>query len=312
VEDKIYSMIQRKKQDLTRFATRYGWRWVAGKVNTAEEHIQISYGKEKDANCKQLPKIAFLSPPKEKNFTLQFLLTAKGPKEQDMIREVRRELNYYLVEKREENPWAYAKYHCRTAANLYSKVHWSFFPKGWKDTHQKEDDSIKKRHKKLSVVSVVIELAERDDLSAILDIIRDYQRYDVEFAKRYYDIYFRKDKITEQDKVFVAKINGKTIGVSGFCRDYFSTDYSYWLGWFIVDEEYRGKKEFAVAKKLLKRVEAELQKRKIKKLLVSTEDTNQRAIRFYTKNHFSTEAVIRDYYGRGEDQLILSKVITER
>jgi ribosomal protein S18 acetylase RimI-like enzyme len=160
--------------------------------------------------------------------------------------------------------------------------------------------------------AVYIQTAEKSDLSAILSLIKDYERYDVEFAKRYYGIYFRKDKITEKDKVFVAKIDGKTIGVIGFCRDYFSTDYSYWLGWFVVDEEYRGKKEFAVAEKLLKRVEAELRKRKIKKLFVSTEDTNARAKSFYAKHQFRTEAVLRDYYYKGEDQLILSKVIIER
>jgi ribosomal protein S18 acetylase RimI-like enzyme len=157
--------------------------------------------------------------------------------------------------------------------------------------------------------SVHIQLAEKGDLRAILNLIKDYERYDVEFAKRYYDIYFQKDKITEKDEVFVAKIDEKTIGVIGFCRDYFSTDYSYWLGWFVIDEEYRGKKEFGVAEKLFKKVEAELRRRKIKKLFVSTEDTNGRAKSFYAKNQFRTEAVLRDYYYKGEDQLILSKVI---
>jgi ribosomal protein S18 acetylase RimI-like enzyme len=160
--------------------------------------------------------------------------------------------------------------------------------------------------------SVHIEPAEKSDLRAILGLIRNYERYDVEFAKRYYDIYFGKDKKTEKDEVFVAKIDGKIIGVIGFCRDYFSTDYSYWLGWFVVNEEYRGKKEFAVAKKLIKRVEAELRKRKIKNLFVSTEDSNARAKSFYAKNQFRTEAVLRDYYYKEEDQLILSKVIIER
>jgi ribosomal protein S18 acetylase RimI-like enzyme len=289
---------------------KHRWRWTEGKVNTAEEHIKMYYGKVQDSDRKQWPIIALLSPPKEKKFTVQFLLPAKGIKEQKMIREVRRELDFYLVEKKEENPWAYARYHCGTAANLYWKVHWSFFPKGWKGTQQKEDNGMKMEHKKKGTVH--IEPAEKWDLKAILNLIRDYERYDVEFAKRYYDIYFGKDKITEKDEVFVAKIDGKTIGVIGFCRDYFSTDYSYWLGWFVVAEEYRGKKEFAVAKKLLKKVETELRKRKIKKLFVSTGDTNARGKSFYAKNQFRTEAVLRDYYYKGEDQLILSKVILER
>lgn len=160
--------------------------------------------------------------------------------------------------------------------------------------------------------SVHVEPAKKGDLGVILNLIRSYNGYDVGFAKRYYDIYFRKDKITEKDKVFVAKIEGKPIGVIGFCRDYFSTDYSYWLGWFIIEKEYRGKKKFAVAEKLLKKVEAELRKRKIKKLFVSTEDTNVRAKSFYAKNHFRTEAVLRDYYYEREDQLILSKALIGR
>lgn len=154
--------------------------------------------------------------------------------------------------------------------------------------------------------------AVKGDLRGILNLIRDYKRYDIEFAKRYYATYFSKNKIAEKDEVYVAKIDDKTIGVIGFCRDYFSTDYSYWLGWFVVDKKYRGKQEFAVAKKLLQKVETELRGRKIKKLFVSTEDTNARAKSFYTKNQFRTEAVLRDYYYKREDQLILSKVLNKR
>lgn len=161
-------------------------------------------------------------------------------------------------------------------------------------------------------VSVQIEPAEEADLRGILALIRDYERYDVEFAKRYYNIYFKRGPIAEKDKVYVAKIEGKTIGVIGFSRDYFSTDYSYWLGWFVVDEEYRGRKDYAVAERLLKKAESELTKRKIKKLFVSTEDTNTRAKSFYAKNGFRTEAVLRDYYYTGEDQLILSKVLIDK
>jgi ribosomal protein S18 acetylase RimI-like enzyme len=161
-------------------------------------------------------------------------------------------------------------------------------------------------------ISVLIEPAEKRDLRGILELIRHYERYDVEFAKRYYDIYFGDGQITEKDQVYVARIEGKTIGVIGFSRDYFSTDYSYWLGWFVVDEEYRGRKDYAVAEKLLRKAESELTKKKIKKLFVSTEDTNTRAKSFYAKNGFRTEAVLRDYYYKGEDQLILSKVLIEK
>jgi hypothetical protein len=40
------------------------------------------------------------------------------------IKEAEKELNFYLIELKEPNPWKYAKYHCSTAANLYSVVWW--------------------------------------------------------------------------------------------------------------------------------------------------------------------------------------------
>ena len=49
-----------------------------------------------------------------------------------------------------------------------------------------------------------VRLATEEDLASILALVRDYERYDVEFAKRYYDVYFRKDQIADKDKVYVA------------------------------------------------------------------------------------------------------------
>jgi len=157
-----------------------------------------------------------------------------------------------------------------------------------------------------------IRLAKKEDLASILALVKDYEFYDVEFAKRYYDIYFKKDQIAEKDKVYVAKADGKTIGVIGFARDYFTNSFSYWLVWFVVHEDYRNKKDYRVAQRLLQKVQAELVKRKIKKLFVSTEDTNTRAKSFYARNGFRTEGVLRDYYSKGEDQLILSKFLPVR
>ena len=154
--------------------------------------------------------------------------------------------------------------------------------------------------------------ATKEDLASILALVSDYELYDVEFAKRYYDLYFGKDQIADNDRVYVAKADRRTIGVIGFSRDYFANSFSYWLLWFVVHEDYRGNKEFRVAQRLLQKVQAELIKRKIKKLFVSTEDTNARAKSFYARNGFRTEGVLRDYYSEGEDQLILSKYLPVR
>ncbi len=40
--------------------------------------------------------------------------------------DVGRELTLYLTKLNERDPWLYARYHCGTAANIYSTIHWTF------------------------------------------------------------------------------------------------------------------------------------------------------------------------------------------
>ena len=46
-----------------------------------------------------------------------------------MVLVASKELDFYLIQKREPDPWGYAKYHCRTGANMYSKICWAYYPK---------------------------------------------------------------------------------------------------------------------------------------------------------------------------------------
>ena len=100
------------------------WTWKEGIVSPEQPHIELRYSKgEHDSVL-----IALLSPPTKWVFTVQFLPTAASPGlDPAFIRnEVCKELDYFLIELGERDPWAYAKYHCGTASNLYSTVHWSF------------------------------------------------------------------------------------------------------------------------------------------------------------------------------------------
>jgi ribosomal protein S18 acetylase RimI-like enzyme len=92
--------------------------------------------------------------------------------------------------------------------------------------------------------------------------------------------------------------------VAGYCLDLFSTKYSCELGWLTVDADHRKK---GIGSKLLKKVEKSAKAQKLRKLFVSAEDCNSGALAFYKKNSFRTEGVLRDFYGLGEDQIILSK-----
>src|SRR5262249_165479 len=74
--------------------------------------------------------IALIGNPTNHVFPVRWLVSPGSPSHKQMIDAVKRKLDFYLVEKRETDPWAYAKYHCNTSANIYSSVHWSYFPNG--------------------------------------------------------------------------------------------------------------------------------------------------------------------------------------
>ena len=105
------------------------WRLVEGSVNIDEEHIKITYGA---IDGDDFEPIALAAPGNNKTFTVQYLLQPEPENKEQlkMLDAVRNELNFYFLELKEKDPWAYACYHCTTAANLYSDVHWHYYPKG--------------------------------------------------------------------------------------------------------------------------------------------------------------------------------------
>jgi type I restriction enzyme M protein len=105
------------------------WRLDEGIVDTNEEYIKITYGSIDDGDFEP---IALVAPGNNKTFTVQYLLQPEpeNKEQQKMLDAVRKELNFYFLELKEKDPWAYACYHCTTAANLYSDIHWHYYPKG--------------------------------------------------------------------------------------------------------------------------------------------------------------------------------------
>ena len=89
--------------------------WREGTADAAKEHIRIAYGDRNTPVC--------LVQPKGESFIVQFILL-EGQANRNVIDSVKKDLDFYLIEKGEPNPWAYARYHCSIAANIYSKVHW--------------------------------------------------------------------------------------------------------------------------------------------------------------------------------------------
>lgn len=104
------------------------WRWEEAPVDKSLEHIEIVYGDVNAQNPEEWIPIALVSAPTAGTFSIQFLIAPINAECRKMLDSVREELNFYLIEKRETDPWNYAKYHCSTAANVYSHVHWSYYP----------------------------------------------------------------------------------------------------------------------------------------------------------------------------------------
>ena len=119
---------------------RPGWKWVEGVVDTNEDHIKLWYGNLPTGNKKEVVRqggspVALVARGSGKSFRVQFLLSARSSDKRTakILNAVRRELDRYLLEVHgpdDFTPWAYAQYHCYTAANIYSKVHWGWYPKG--------------------------------------------------------------------------------------------------------------------------------------------------------------------------------------
>ncbi len=102
------------------------WRWEEGFVNIAFEHLRLSYGELDPENG----LVAFVSPPKNQCFTVQFLIKSDGIHQEtdQVMKAMKEELDNMLVKLDETDPWAYiTRRYCGTAGNAISKVHWGYY-----------------------------------------------------------------------------------------------------------------------------------------------------------------------------------------
>ncbi len=105
------------------------WKWVTGSVDTNREYIELRYGDLNEVEYKDCIPVARIGPPHDKTFTVEFLIDPASSEYREVIEKTQKQLDFYLLEVGGPNPWAYAKYHCGTAANLYSTVHWELHEK---------------------------------------------------------------------------------------------------------------------------------------------------------------------------------------
>ena len=93
--------------------------WTEGIIDENDDHIKLWF-KE---NINPTAMVA----TQKKQLIVQFL----DLQDQEAINAVVKDLDFYFIELGKEDPWEYAIYHTTTASNVYSDVHWGYFPKGY-------------------------------------------------------------------------------------------------------------------------------------------------------------------------------------
>jgi len=103
------------------------WNWLPGKVDLNNRYFELKFGFD------PLP-VARIGIGVNKNFVVEFLLNLNEDIEklQEIFSEVLREIELYLINNSEPDPIEYMINHTKKCANMYSKVHWRYYPKGFK------------------------------------------------------------------------------------------------------------------------------------------------------------------------------------
>ena len=107
------------------------WQWSEQAVDRSKKHIELRFGDARVSAYEDWVPVAVVGPPKGSVFPVQWIIDVKTTENAQIIEAGRKELDFYLIELNEPDPWEYAIYHCNTAANMYSRIHWSYFTKGF-------------------------------------------------------------------------------------------------------------------------------------------------------------------------------------
>ena len=110
---------------------KWAWRVSNGmKYEDINKPCFVIYYKHGDNQDKtKWTRIARIDKPLDGVFPVSFVNFSWNIP-QSIVECVVREINYYLVELDEQNPWQYMLHHCNSAANIYSQVHWEYCESG--------------------------------------------------------------------------------------------------------------------------------------------------------------------------------------
>ena len=97
------------------------WSLTEREVAREQPHLALAHNEHSAT-------VALVGAPVDGIFPVQFLVSRESDDEvmRRVVADTVRQLDKYLIELGEPDPWAYAIYHCGTASNLYSRVHWGY------------------------------------------------------------------------------------------------------------------------------------------------------------------------------------------
>jgi hypothetical protein len=102
------------------------WNWQPGKVNLQNRYFELKYGFDPTP-------VALIGIGQNKNFIVEFLLNINDDiaKLKEIFSEALWEIELYLINNSEPDPIEYMINHTKKCANMYSKIHWRYYPKGF-------------------------------------------------------------------------------------------------------------------------------------------------------------------------------------
>ncbi|CAN5505721.1 hypothetical protein BH18VER1_BH18VER1_14100 [soil metagenome] len=100
------------------------------RIDRSGEVIEIRFGDAGGGGYDTWIPVALVEPSRNGKIGVELLLHREAKGYKKILGLLSEELTFYFTTKQESDPWTYARYHCTTAANIYSPLHWSFFPPG--------------------------------------------------------------------------------------------------------------------------------------------------------------------------------------
>lgn len=148
--------------------------------------------------------------------------------------------------------------------------------------------------------------ATRSDVDAMVAIIGAHEPIDGDQAANYYDAYFGTPErlASERERAYVVVDHDVIVGVCGYMPDKYNWTEVLWLTWLYVAESFRRR---GIAWQMLDRIATEASDLGARKLYLDTssDDSYAPAIALYRRFGFAEEGRLLDYYGPGEDMVIM-------